>query len=454
MEKHKKNWIKYFILSLFFVRVFFRLWKKRHINKNFHEFLKRERLELKKLKNHQESKTEFVCNTKNFFKDLFIPHKNNCYKPKILHSRSLAIIVVFLFSLKILAGFVLFFAYLPYAEMTENLPQQILTLINEDRKANNLPPLKSNPILEKAALTKAQDMINKNYFSHQSPDGKMPWDFIDRSEYAFLYAGENLAMNFTKADSVHKALMSSLSHKKNILNKNYQDIGIAVLCGNINGEEVNVLVEIFGGRSDAEPIVNNSNLVTQTSQVEQEMSKSSTSTPLSTSTKILALKQDDAHSTPYNTIQLKNAKKAGTTKMKIEKGTTTLSWNKASSTIISDKNKLLTKANTGGKTIQIYPQNKPKIKTINFNNELKVVKAPQGNGEFLAHSFNQAVKIVLFIFLIILLVALIINIFVEITIQHHTVIIQAIAVIMIIIGLAELKLGLLENLTYQYIAIL
>ncbi len=459
MHKNKKNkWIKYLIFSLIGLKVFSILRNKnKKINKNFHEFLKKERLEIDKLKKHEESKKEFIFNSKKILKDFFIPHAGNNYKPKILRSHSLAIIVISLFGLKMLASFILFFAYLPQAEMTETLPQQILVLINKDREANNLPPLKSNQILEKAALAKAQDMINKNYFSHQSPNGKMPWDFIDRGEYAFLYAGENLAMNFTQADSVHKALMSSPPHKKNILNKNYQDIGIAVLHGTINGEETNILVEIFGGKPETKLVINNSNLITQ---ADQKIAKIQTPLAHSTSTNVLTLKQENIYSTTsqqinsYNTIQSRETKKAGTTEIKIKKSTTTLTWEKASSTLVNHKNKLLTKAETRGKTIQIYHQTKPEVKAINFNNELQIVKAPQSNKEFLAHNFNQAVKIILFVFLIILLVALIINILVEITIQHHIVIIQSLAVIIIIIGLAELKLGLLGNLTYQYIAIL
>jgi uncharacterized protein YkwD len=55
-------------------------------------------------------------------------------------------------------------------------------------------------------------------------------------------------MNFTSADSVHQALMNSPSHKKNLLNPKYDEVGLAMATGYIDGKKTNVLVEFFSYR--------------------------------------------------------------------------------------------------------------------------------------------------------------------------------------------------------------
>jgi len=61
--------------------------------------------------------------------------------------------------------------------LTANLNTiNIITEINKIRVANGLQPLIENPKLDVAALLKAQDMIDNDYFNHYSPSGKTPWD--------------------------------------------------------------------------------------------------------------------------------------------------------------------------------------------------------------------------------------------------------------------------------------
>ncbi len=57
-------------------------------------------------------------------------------------------------------------------------PQNIISLTNQSRQDYNLSALTENNILDKAAQAKADDMLQKGYFAHVTPDGKTPWDFI------------------------------------------------------------------------------------------------------------------------------------------------------------------------------------------------------------------------------------------------------------------------------------
>ncbi|EKD90091.1 MAG: hypothetical protein ACD_32C00026G0001, partial [uncultured bacterium] len=93
-------------------------------------------------------------------------------------------------------------------------------------------------------------MFSENYWAHFAPSGKTPWDFILNAGYKFTFAGENLAKNFTSSDAVVKAWMASPTHRDNLLNPKYQDIGIAVAEGNLNGQKTILVVQEFGTASN------------------------------------------------------------------------------------------------------------------------------------------------------------------------------------------------------------
>jgi len=126
--------------------------------------------------------------------------------------------------------------------------ENVINLVNKERELRKLEILKENGQLFEAAREKSEDMINNNYFAHTSPSGLTPWHWVEKNGYDYIYAGENLAINFSSAENQHKAWMESLEHRKNIINPNYEEIGVAVKKGNINGKEAVITVQIFGAR--------------------------------------------------------------------------------------------------------------------------------------------------------------------------------------------------------------
>ena len=133
----------------------------------------------------------------------------------------------------------------------------ITTLLNETNNArseNGLKPLVINKPLSQAAYNKAQDMFKQDYWAHISPTGTEPWDFILKQDYDYIYAGENLAKNFSKSDDVVQAWLESPSHRDNILNSNYQEVGFAVVNGILNGYETTLVVQMFGQPRDQSTI--------------------------------------------------------------------------------------------------------------------------------------------------------------------------------------------------------
>lgn len=125
-------------------------------------------------------------------------------------------------------------------------PDQIIQLTNQKRQENGLSTVTYNPLLAKAAAAKAANMFSENYWSHYAPSGKTPWTFITSAGYRYVFAGENLARDFEDPNSVVTAWMNSPSHRSNILDKNFKEIGVAVVSGTLTGHEGILVVQMFG----------------------------------------------------------------------------------------------------------------------------------------------------------------------------------------------------------------
>ncbi len=120
--------------------------------------------------------------------------------------------------------------------------QRAVNLLNADRKAAGLSPLKVNLNLVRLAENYAQDMINRNYFSHYNPEGQSPFDRMNAAGISYRYAGENLAIN-SSVDRAEVAFMNSSGHRANILNPNFTEVGIGV---RYKGGSVYVVQEFIG----------------------------------------------------------------------------------------------------------------------------------------------------------------------------------------------------------------
>lgn len=129
-------------------------------------------------------------------------------------------------------------------DLNEN---DILVIVNKERQLQSLGPLTYNKKLAAMALTKAKDMIAKQYFAHVAPDGTDVVMLAERNTYDYLNIGENLAMgDFVSSQDVMTGWMNSPGHRANILNKNYTEVGISAIEGNYQGRIVWYAVQEFG----------------------------------------------------------------------------------------------------------------------------------------------------------------------------------------------------------------
>jgi uncharacterized protein YkwD len=141
-------------------------------------------------------------------------------------------------------------AFVASAASADLIEDGIIKLVNEERENEGLSTLQENELLNEAAKMKAQDILGNDYFAHTSPSGVDPWYWFEEVDYEYKYAGENLAMDFTSASSVHKAWMKSETHKENIMSPKYREIGVAIMDGIIDKHETRIAVQMFGAKMD------------------------------------------------------------------------------------------------------------------------------------------------------------------------------------------------------------
>lgn len=118
----------------------------------------------------------------------------------------------------------------------------VLQFVNRDRERDGLRALRVAAPLARAAQRKADDMAEKRYFSHTSPDGRTAWDFMTAEKYKYADAGENLATGRETAEAVQRAWMNSPGHRANILSRAFTETGIGIA----RGERGYLVVQMFG----------------------------------------------------------------------------------------------------------------------------------------------------------------------------------------------------------------
>lgn len=181
-----------------------------------------------------------------FIHSLLIPKESNNFRAKALHVSTLTayligalLLTIFIKNMQSRSSDILGYA-------TDITTRKLYDLTNQQRAKHNLESLSYNEKLADAAYRKAQDMFQKNYWSHYAQDGTTPWNFITTAGYDYEYAGENLAKNFMFSQGVIEAWMNSPTHRENILKPQYREIGLAVVNGLLNGEQTTLVVQMFG----------------------------------------------------------------------------------------------------------------------------------------------------------------------------------------------------------------
>lgn len=180
----------------------------------------------------------------------FLPHHTNNHRAKMLQPVGLSVLIVLSLVLHGALVFVSSRNFLPYDVVlgfaSSISAPQVIEATNHEREKLALTPLKLSDVLSQAAAEKAAHMFANDYWAHISPQGVTPWYFMHKYNYSYSVAGENLARDFNDTESMTQAWMDSPTHRENIVNPKYSEIGIAVVNGTLQGIETTLVVQMFG----------------------------------------------------------------------------------------------------------------------------------------------------------------------------------------------------------------
>jgi Cysteine-rich secretory protein family len=126
------------------------------------------------------------------------------------------------------------------------LPAVVVEETNEARLKLQETALVRSAVLDEAAQLKAEHMAKNGYFAHYSPDGVSPWHWFSEVGYQYAHAGENLAVHFTDSRAVVDAWLDSPTHRANIVNDKYLEIGVGTAEGEFQGFKTLFVVQLFG----------------------------------------------------------------------------------------------------------------------------------------------------------------------------------------------------------------
>jgi uncharacterized protein YkwD len=131
---------------------------------------------------------------------------------------------------------------------------EILELVNQERAQGAncgsegsfgpAAPLAMNPALRCAARRHSEDMEKRDFFDHTNPSGEKPWDRMDNAGYDWTQAGENIAWGNSTASATMDQWMTSDGHCANIMNPDFEEIGVGYYPGGSNFDHL--WTQVFG----------------------------------------------------------------------------------------------------------------------------------------------------------------------------------------------------------------
>lgn len=227
----------------------------------------------------------------------FTPHHTNNFRAKLLHNSGIFFVIGLILTGNLFVR-LLDATPLHILGFTSTITiNEVVTATNAERLKAGLPPLKYSETLADAARRKADNMLAEDYWAHNSPSGKTPWVWFKNAGYNYLYAGENLAKDFGSTDRMVSAWMASPTHRDNIVSAKYQEIGLAVVPGTLQGKDTMLVVQLFAAPASG-AVAPASDTANQTS-----LSSDPAPTPLPTTIAVLASPVPEVRSATQGSVE-------------------------------------------------------------------------------------------------------------------------------------------------------
>jgi uncharacterized protein YkwD len=114
-------------------------------------------------------------------------------------------------------------------------------LLNKDRTAAGLVPVRADSRLMLIAAARSTDMASKHYFSHSQPDGRNVFDLLNSSSVTWYSAGEIIAWNnypmYLTAGTANAQWMASPAHHAIIVSSDYNYFGVGLAVDQSTGKK-------------------------------------------------------------------------------------------------------------------------------------------------------------------------------------------------------------------------
>jgi uncharacterized protein YkwD len=126
--------------------------------------------------------------------------------------------------------------------------KRTFALHNAARRDRDLKPLCVHPALQKAARAHSKDMIERDYFSHDTEGrDEDACERVRRYGYRWSACGENIGYDSTP-DKMFNAWMQSSGHRRNILDGGFREVGVGAHTGNYGDYKTTMYTVDFGAR--------------------------------------------------------------------------------------------------------------------------------------------------------------------------------------------------------------
>ena len=112
--------------------------------------------------------------------------------------------------------------------------EQMFQLLNDERRKAGLRTLVRDSAIDEVARAYSAEMLQRGFFSHESPEGLTPFERMRSGGVDFVVAGENLALAPT-VQLAHQGLMDSPGHRANILRPEFGRVGIGAVVADGRG---------------------------------------------------------------------------------------------------------------------------------------------------------------------------------------------------------------------------
>lgn len=185
-------------------------------------------------------------------KKALVPHSENNFRPYLMRLRGVAGVIALVLFVQIAYGYITTGGFQVLGRVTQITTEGLLQETNKQRESEGYSSLQLNEDLSTAAYLKARDMLKHDYWAHTSPQGVEPWKWLGDVGYNYSAAGENLAKNYPTDSSTVDAWMNSPTHRANILNGKYSEVGFATVSGSLDGSQSTVTVALYA--SPARPL--------------------------------------------------------------------------------------------------------------------------------------------------------------------------------------------------------